>query len=643
MQKEAIKKAIAAWWMISCFLLLSASCADCQASEESRCRQDAYKIANRLDYSSNDRFRILLTDFFARCMSTGEVVDLFCFFNFLNTIDLQQLTLAQYKQVLFLQAQTHFLLGEFNAAHQQYLQLKWLITDESDPMRAAVNRRLKESREKGRPERLQEAFEKRQKSLQAGNTQIVVIPLLLLLFLFAAGKGCKHWNKKKYKDFQGSDPILPARIEASPITLEKMRRQDGRVSKKALEDYRKGSKPFCPGESDDRSAVVRLLVEGHKMIERVNMLAPYPIALIAKILGPSRMPTFWQYTIAGFLVIVLKALLCINFVPDYNVFERSVGLFLISALIIASLTCLRIMARVTVNSLDEIVSMLEAPDKVDSGRIPASVLRIEKNMDFLFRSPWQFFIVLLVFFIVVGKILCGPCMQSGGISPETGINMIFASLIVLIGAPIIWMLIGSVSVLNDISRMEDLAINPLSPLKTMGLEKWTAVISTYGVSSSIVLTFGCSIPVLNNLVSQGRVGSLFFLLLVLPLLFFYWIYPYSKISSMVKQQKIDRMHFVKTRILHLFNDWMRFEENQLEKMRECCEYHPEDKCYEFFDFRTRMAEQLRVYLEPMNRYYEMFKRIDESPHSHISFGSILELGKALGIPSLFALFSALLL
>jgi hypothetical protein len=55
-----------------------------------------------------------------------------------------------------------------------------------------------------------------------------------------------------------------------------------------------------------------------------------------------------------------------------------------------------------------------------------------------------------------------------------------------------------------------------------------------------------------------------------------------------------------------------------------------------------MLERLKSFTEQMNTYYEVFKKIDESPQYSITFSSILELGKALGIPSLFAILSALL-
>lgn len=44
----------------------------------------------------------------------------------------------------------------------------------------------------------------------------------------------------------------------------------------------------------------------------------------------------------------------------------------------------------------------------------------------------------------------------------------------------------------------------------------------------------------------------------------------------------------------------------------------------------------------MDRYYEVFKKIEQSPESYFNLSSVLELAKAMGIPSLFALVVALL-
>lgn len=648
--KRLLIKMITVFFMVVPLYLSSDFTARCETNDDSAGCDTP--IDEKLDYSSEDRFAISLSKLASEYMSSqsntaghDEEEDLKCFEEFLENEIKKRLSVEQHQQVLFLLGESRFRLDQFKEAYQCYLQLKLLIKDKSSLMHDEASRMLKISEAKI-------ASQKRTSRLMSVLTwppsAVIITVWVLIVFLILAGKFLAEMNKKKYDNFIKSKDFLYFPIEDNLIELEQMRRHDGRVSEASIAEYKsKEDKSSSMPDEDEKTATARLVVEGHEMIKRVNQLAPYPIAITRKIPLLNRLPYFWQYTIIGFLFIAIRV--AADFLSEDSVFDasRAAGLFMIAAFIISSLTCLQIMAKSTINSLDEMVSMLEPPRKKNAGEIPDSVLQIEKNMDFLFRSPWQFFIVLIVFSIIIITRIYTETIINGGqadLFTETLISLIFIFIIVLIACPIIWMLIGSVYALNDISKMQDLAINPLSPLKTMGLEKWTSVIGTYGLSSSIVLSFGCSIKVVtSSLDNHSSSGDWFWFILILPLLFFYWIYPYLKLSSMVKQQKTDRMQIIKTKISQVFNEWMLFEEKQLERMRECQEKQALDGCSELFDFRKQMAKNLKPYLEPMNNYYEIFRKIDESPHSYINFFSVVELGKALGIPSLFALLSAWLL
>ena len=516
---------ITAWLLVLSVSLLFNSSARCEVLEGvDQSKIPECLMENKLDYNNDDKFTISLTSLASKTMTAGNETDLYCFRHFLDEINLKELSLEQYKQVLFLLAETDFRLGKFEKAYQHYVQLKLLIKDKSDLMLQDVDQRLNESRKEVRSARKRNDYRGKLQPIEKGIYKYFLVSLFLFLLLIFAGKFFAVWNRWKYFKFERSTTFIRDPIETKLIEFEKMRGQDGRASKSAVDDYNhEKTKSPPPVGYDERTSAARLIVEGHKMIVRVNTLAPFPIAAVSKIPMLNKLPYFWQYTVPGFIFIAFQAVVSVNFIAGYNVYERLVGLFLVAALIISSLTCLRIMAKATINALDEIVSMLEAPAKNESiDKPPTSVLKIEKNVDFLFRSPWQFFIVVVIFFIIIVKIF----VNSSNVSPEIVIPLFFALLILLIACPIIWLLIGSVYVLNDICSMDDLAINPLSPLKTMGLEKWTSVIGTYGLTSSIVLSFGCSIPVITGFINKGVAGDWFWFAIILPLLFFYWIYPY---------------------------------------------------------------------------------------------------------------------
>lgn len=608
---------------------------DADQAQATQCYSDI-----ELDYSSETKFTISLTRLASIKMTTGNKDDLSNFRRCLEKIKRKPLSLEQYKQILFLQAETDFKLERYESAFQSYFQLKLLIKDKSDTMLQQIDRRINEAEEKAKSDKTRNIFKKKLESIEKEHFKLLIVPLGLLIILLFVGKLFKDWDRRKYSSFEKASDFYQATIETKLIGLDRMRKHDGRVTKRELENYQKPDVASSSADgTDQRTAIARLIDEGYKMIERVNKLAPYPIAFISRISMINKLPYFWQYTIIGFLLIGLQAIACDYISDDYKISEKLVLLFLTAALVISSLTCLRTMAKVTINALDEVVSMLEAPDnKNSSGQTPASVLLIEKSIDFLFRSPWQFFVIVVVFFIIIIKFVVG-----GNSGTELVIRLIIALPLLPIVCPIIWLLIGSVFVLNSICRMEDLAINPLSPLKTMGLQKLTSVIGTYALSSSIVLSFGCSIPVLTWYIEKGSAGSWFWYILVMPFLFFYWIYPYLKISSMVKQQKEERMQLIKNKILHIFKAWIDFEEKQPEVSQKTIEKQSDEEFDELLVYPKQMSKELKPYLETMNNYYEIFKKIDESPQSHINFSSILELGKAMGIPSLFAILSAWLL
>jgi hypothetical protein len=173
--------------------------------------------------------------------------------------------------------------------------------------------------------------------------------------------------------------------------------------------------------------------------------------------------------------------------------------------------------------------------------------------------------------------------------------------------------------------MHNLSMNPLSPLKTWGLQKWIAVIGTFATTGSVIITFSSAIPIMNNWENlAGR--DLFWIFTMLPLLLAYWIYPYFRIRSLVRRYKLARMHFVKTHISQAYDSWQSLAAAAI-------------------DTKTIDADQLKnieSQMDRLNRYYGLFKVIDQSPEFFVDIYSILELAKVMGIPSLFALVAALM-
>ncbi len=100
------------------------------------------------------------------------------------------------------------------------------------------------------------------------------------------------------------------------------------------------------------------------------------------------------------------------------------------------------------------------------------------------------------------------------------------------------------------------------------------------------------------------------------------------------------MNFVKTKISLLFDDWIKSENMILQNSEKQIESGKESiKMIEKME-----NEKIKIVskLDEMERYYNVFKKIEESPESYFDLNSALELAKVMGFPSLFALISALL-
>lgn len=603
------------------------------------------KIKTIID-SKDEEFRIRLMELAADRFSSGAKTDLEKLRRELTKIESGIKSPRKNILILFLQAETNYRLKEFQDAHRQYLQLKFSLDDNSDPLFSEVERRLETAAKKIASMRKKASFEDKINKIKPNLSFLYVLVLLIFItYLFLI------WHRKfspteKGKDVISSDDYSkesPSTIvpKKSLISLDELCKQDGRVSFSAVKKYEANRENWKPKEEDQTSKYARLIFEGHEMIKRVNQLAPYPLAVVSRVPLINRFPPFWRYTLIGFIFIILWGFF--KDISGENFTSVSyVSLFLIAALVISSLTGLRIMATNTINSLDELVCMMEVvEDPRPSEKIPQSIRELEKWIRELFRGPWQFYVVMIIFIIILSRSsYLNTIFNQHNYSPL--IELIFILLILLITCPIIWFILASLFTLNKIYKMKDLAVNPLSPIKTMGLEKWISLIGTCNVTASIVLTFGCSIPVITGYINGNGSGRWFWFTIIMPLLFVYWVYPYLKLGELVKDMKRKRMQFTKSRIAQIFNAWVKFEEDQLEEVEKRKASDTKCDIEEIFGYRTEMMEKLKPHLDTMENYYKVFKKIDESPQSYIDVYSALELAKAMGIPSLFAIVSVFL-
>lgn len=633
MAKKSVLSLLPALTILGAILFLAAMNGYAQSSEKAECEWEKInnQLTEKIKNSTKENFVFYLTELASVNFASDADDNLKGLLNFLEEIESERekLTHEDKKHVLYLKAECNYKLKKYNPARKQYLQLKLILDDKEDPLFLEVQTRLKQTSKKAKRAR----FKDKSINLQQYLPYFLISLLILILFSFIFNRWHRWFLKRSKKDtsYSFASEIVPGK---KLIKLEQMCRQDGRASEQDVKEYKEGDHA---GRDNKSGTYACLIVEGHEMIERVNKCAPYPIALISKIPLRRWLSPFWIYTLLGFVFVILWG--SSSYSLDGMIFEEGhnmgiIKLGFLAALVISSLTGIRIMSQKTIGSLDELVSMMEGRSpgpktgKKKDHR-PQSIRGLEEWIKSLFRSPWQFFAVLPILAIISLRMhIAGKSFTSAAFV----IDYFFIFLLVLLVCPVIWLLGRSLLVLDKICTMEDLSINPLSPLKTMGLQKWTSVIGTYAITGSIVLTFGISIPVVCDFIcGKLEFSSWFWFILIFPLLIVYWVYPYQKLASLVKSLKVKRMHFFKTKISQIFNEWV-FEEELLKKLGQ----------KNIAESRAEMFERLKPQLHHMDTYYNAFKRIDQSPESFFDLNSVVELAKAIGLPSLFALLLTLL-
>ena len=533
------------------------------------------------------------------------------------------------RSILYLRAECYEKLGRFKEAYIVFFRLKMRMDSTNDPLYPLVESRMNDLVKNVKPIELPKGPQFEYRPLPYYLAVAFVIMVLVIYFV----------DQKSLKEDDPEEIVYDSRIlpEDKIMTLEEMGEQDGRCSIDALHEYR----DLKPGEWETLSENQReklknaqLIVEGHRMILEVNKLPPYPLKMLSKLPIIGNWSPFWRQTVFGFSFVGFWYL-CNYWIGTSNIMTP-MSYFLLSAFVISSLAGIQIMAAKTVEAIDELVCMLEPGPKLKS------ISHLKNWITRLFRSPRQlYFFAFIMPIIVYTLYIGGDLVEVDAQGNPTGfnINIFFFVFLVWLTASLVWFLIGSLIMMNRVYNLKDLSMNPLAPSKTIGLEKWISVIGTYNMVCSMVLSFGCAIPVyFNYLAGKKTIYGSFWFFIITPLLIFYWIYPYIKIGNLVKSKKIKRMNFIKTKIAILFNEWVN-SENKILKYTET----EKELGFDSSDFQLENeTAKIHQKLEGMEKYYNVFKKIEDSPESYFDIGSALELGKALGVPSLFAIITALL-
>ncbi|WP_319405034.1 hypothetical protein [uncultured Desulfosarcina sp.] len=515
---------------------------------------------------------------------------------------------------LFFLAKSNMMLKDYQTAHRQLLGLK--TSDRiknsiyADPVEQMVNTcvaRIRESRQQSFKDKFADITEIFYHT--ARNRFLAVSALSLFLIFFFI-----QWHLSFKKQSSGFMSMIS--------TLGKIPRLN-KPSEKVLDGLHKSRKLiFLPCRvfddkdinieprhkiglpGDHSGSASELATYSRDIVRLLSLQTPYPICFIARLPGYKPKRHFWYYMACG-AVVALLATWVLAYGKPMPWGDQAMLFFVLTATLVAALTGIRIMARQVLRCLQEIATMLESI---------ADFKKVEQETLVMFRDPWQFFVAFVIYglFFTISKDQL----------PSTHAVIV---LIILMMCPIHWMMISSLLFTRVLCDIHDLSINPLSPLKTWGLQKWIAVIGTFATTGSVIITFASAIPIMTNW--KNLTGKdIFWICAMLPLLLAYWIYPYFRIRNLVRRFKLIRMHFVKTHISQAYDSWQALAAAAAGTG----------------GIDDAQLKRIENQMDRLNRYYGLFKVIDQSPEFFVDVYSILELAKVMGIPSLFAVGTYLL-
>ncbi len=530
-------------------------------------------------------------------------------------------------RVLFLEAECLYRMRDIKAAYSKYYQLKIGMDRSNDHLTDFVDARLSELSSNIKPTSL---VLKQLPEYIYFEHFLMTGTLLFIILIYLIDRSVRR--RSEIEDETYDKCIVP---KNKVINLKEMCAQDGRCSEDAVREYcqliKDNKWESIAEQKRENLKFARLMAEGHKTIIEINNKAPYPIKLISNIPIIGGLPLFWRYSVSGALFVGLWWFT--GYVTGLSVISDPVTYFLLAAFVISSLYGIHLMAAKTVDSIDEFICMLEPEQELGSIKI------LQVWIERLFNNVRQLYFPAVILAITIYMQYKTGMLTIDG---KLNIDIFYSAVLIFLTASLIWFLFGSLILMKNIFNLKDLSINPLSPSKTIGLEKWISVIGTYNMVCSIVLTLGCSIPVYFSFVKEGDpVSGTFWFYLIAPILIFAWIYPYIKIGSLVKTKKMKRMNFIKTKLSILYNEWVE-SETKILKHTEKLDGKDEHDPTTCDSDPVKEKEKIKLKLEEMENYYKVFQLIEKSPESYFDLNSALELAKVLGFPSLFALVSAML-
>ena len=215
-----------------------------------------------------------------------------------------------------------------------------------------------------------------------------------------------------------------------------------------------------------------------------------------------------------------------------------------SAIIVTTFLLLGYAHKMTIDSLDEIIKILENKHQIS---------KFYKYLNLMFKSKYQIFIsVLVTLILTIALIFMDISLES----PFKIYLIILAIFAFFSAGPGVWLAITSTYFISQLNKIGTLKLNTVYPSQTLGLKKLSKLMATFSLFFSIEV-FVCFFLFLfapwSNLEMQKNVAGIIVVPFMLFMLFFF-IYPQMKIRNVIVDYKEKNLKDIDDQIRYIYSN-----------------------------------------------------------------------------------------
>lgn len=215
-----------------------------------------------------------------------------------------------------------------------------------------------------------------------------------------------------------------------------------------------------------------------------------------------------------------------------------------SAIIVTAFVLLGYAHKTTIDSLDEIIKLLENKNQIS---------KFDQNLNLMFKSKNQIFTCVLVTLILtMALILMDISMEY----PLKIYLIILATFAFFSAGPGVWLAITSVNFIRQLNKIGTLRLNTVYPSQTFGLKKLSKLMATFSIFFSLEF-FVCFFLFLFAPWNNQEMQNIVAVIIVVPFMLFTlfcFIYPQMIIRNIIVDYKEKNLKDVDDQIRYIYSN-----------------------------------------------------------------------------------------